>query len=164
MGMTGRRRHARLLLAALAVAALVALAWAQWRQDHAQATLLTLDPAAISRISIRWQGQPARHYVHRDGQWRDADDPDAGVDAARLARLARLAATPVLQWRHADSMDATRIGLAQPALRVTLDDEVLEWGSLTALGPQRFVRVGRRIAIVPAAYSPRPPGDSSQKS
>lgn len=169
MGRT--HRHQGILLATVVL--LATLAWWQWHSDHAASTLLPLDPASITRITISWQDRPARHYLKRDGHWYRIGKQQRRVDDIRLQHLAALAATPVLEWRKAASMDPGHIGLTTPPVRVRLDDHTLEWGSLTAFGPQRFVRVGKRIAVVPASYSPRAPSrrtesdatsDSSQKS
>ncbi len=167
-----KRRLPRLWWLTAAVAALVALSIWQWRSDHAGATLLDLDAGAVQRISVTWKDRPTRHYLRRDGHWHDAARPGARVDDSYLRHLAALADTPVLEWRDAATMDPVKLGLADPPVRVSLDGHELEWGALAAFGPQRFVRVGGRIAVVPASYSPRTPGDgdgddasvSSQKS
>lgn len=164
-----RRAQRRLgwLLAGAAV--LVALAAWQWHRERAAATLLPLDPASISRIDITWKGQPTRHYVKRDGQWYLTGASAHRVDDAYPARLVKLAATPVLEWRKASAMHLDAIGLTAPPVIVQLDGHALAYGTLAAFGPQRFVRVGGRIAVIPASYSPRASASaaspsSSQKS
>lgn len=151
------RRHLRTGLSLAAVAVLLAWSLWQWRSDRADATLLPLDPASISRISVTRQEQPTRHYArHDDGHWYEkVDGATTRVEDTRLQRLAALATTPVLEWRDTADMDAARVGLANAPVRVELDGHALDWGSLAAFGPQRFVRVGKRIAVVPARYSPR---------
>lgn len=164
-----RRAQRRLgwLLAGAAV--LVALAAWQWHRERAAATLLPLDPASVTRIDITWQGQPTQHYVKRDGHWYRVESSARRIDDAYPARLAELAATPVLEWRKTSDMHLNTIGLTTPPVIVQLDGHTLAYGSLAAFGPQRFVRVGGRIAVIPASYSPRAPASaaspsSSQKS
>ncbi|HET7301442.1 MAG TPA: hypothetical protein VFJ01_12420 [Oleiagrimonas sp.] len=164
-----RRAQRRLGWMLLGAAVLVALAAWQWHRERASATLLPLDPASISRIDVTWQGQPTRHYVKRDDHWYRAGKSPHRVDDAYPARLAKLAATPVLEWRKTDDMHLDAIGLNAPPVIVQLDGHALAYGSLAAFGPQRFVRVGGRVAIIPASYSPRAPASaaspsSSQKS
>jgi len=161
-----RRAQRRLcgLLAGVAVVAALA-AW-QWRAERADATLLDMAPDAVTRIDIAWAGKPVRHYIKRGTHWYRRGASSRPVDG--LDKMAALAATPVLQWRDAASVDLARIGLATPAVLVRLDGHALAYGALAAFGPQRFVRAGDRIAVVPASYSPRAlvpaSPSSSQKS
>ncbi|HEX7340936.1 MAG TPA: hypothetical protein VF269_01535 [Rhodanobacteraceae bacterium] len=152
------------------VAVLVALALWQWRSERARATLLDIAPAAVTRIDVLCAGRATQHYVKRKGQWYRQGTSLQRVDDARLAALAALAATPVLQWRALATVDVAKIGLAAPPISVRLNGHTLAYGALAAFGPQRFVRVGDRIAVIPASYSPRVPkafpasASSSQKS
>lgn len=151
--MRRRTRHRLLGLVALAVL-LVVTAW-QYLGDRARepGTLLPLTPAAVTRIDVERAGHPAHHYVRRRGHWQAADG--GHVDAGRMDELAALAAVPVIAWRHGAEFDPARIGLAPPALTVTLNGHALQFGALSAVAPQRYVRVGRRIALIAAADSPR---------
>ncbi|KRF02235.1 hypothetical protein ASG87_11140 [Frateuria sp. Soil773] len=155
MTRSGRRR----LVALLAVAALLAAAGWQWRQDRhaADGTLLARDPASIDAIALRLAGAPVEHYARRDGHWwrTDAGTP-VRADDGRLGELAEVAAAPVLGWREADAFEPGRIGLSHPLAVLTLDGQALEFGESMATGPLRYVRVGRRIALVPLRYTPRP--------
>src|SRR5699024_8623436 len=136
------------------------------RAERADATLLDMAPDAVTRIDIAWAGKPVRHYIKRGTHWYRRGASSRPVDG--LDKMAALAATPVLQWRDAASVDLARIGLATPAVLVRLDGHALVYGALAAFGPQRFVRAGDRIAVVPASYSPRAlvpaSPSSSQKS
>ncbi|HEX7338435.1 MAG TPA: hypothetical protein VF271_00705 [Rhodanobacteraceae bacterium] len=160
-----RRAQRQLAWLVAGVAVLVALALWQWRSDAATDTLLNIAPTRITHVEVMRAGAPVARYVKRDGHWfagrRRADD--AYVDS-----LAQLAATPVLQWRALDKVDQNAIGLTIPAITVTLDGHALAYGTLASFGPQRFVRVDHRVAVIPASYSPRSPApvsaSSSQKS
>ncbi len=158
-----RRAQRRLAWLLLGVAVLAALALWQWRSAQADATLLPLDPAAVTRVEVQRAGQPARHFVKRDGHWYHAGTSHARADDAHVAALAALARTPVLQWRMTSDVDLAKIGLAAPPVVVRLDGHTLAYGALAAFGPQRFVRVGPRVAVVGARYSPPSPPSSSQK-
>lgn len=159
-----KRSSRRLLLLLLVVAVLVVLAAWQWQRQRADdpGTLLDVSPQAVTRIELMRRGQPPRRFVMRDGHWvRTAPAPEQPADAARMRMLAALAATPVLQWRPAADYDLSRIGLDQPPLVVRLNGHELAYGTLAAFGPQRFVRVGPRVAIIAAQDSPRPPAAAS---
>lgn len=156
-----RRAQRRLGWMLIGVTVLVALAAWQWRSDRAEATLLPVDPTTVTRIDITWRGQPTRHYIKRDDQWFQASHPARRVDDAYPDSLAALAATPVLEWRKTASMQLGKIGLTLPPVIVQLNGHRLAYGTLAAFGPQRFVRVGARVAVVPASYSPRAPDRSA---
>lgn len=151
----GRQRVAVLA----GVLALLILAFWQWRSDAraAPGTLLDMAPSAIGRISLRLGNAPAMHYEQRDGHWWRVDGVPHAADDGRLAELAATAAAPVASWRATADFDLARIGLAPPQAVLQLDGQTLQFGEVAAIGPLRYVRVGDRVALVPARYAPRPP-------
>jgi hypothetical protein len=150
------RRQALWLL--LGVVALAALAVWQWRADRAAApgTLLALDPQSVSRVELTLHGQPPRSFEKRDGHWGAMAPTPRRTDDGRLVDIAAIAAAPVRRWRAAADFDAGKIGLDPPALVLQLDGRHIAYGAMAAFGPQRYVRVGDRIALIPAQYAPRP--------
>ena len=70
---------------------------------------------------------------------------------------ASTAAAPVMSWRAASEFNPAKIGLHPPQAILRLDGQTLEFGETVVTGAQRYVRVGQRIALVPARFSPRPP-------
>ena len=88
-------RHRLWLL--LGVAAVLALALWQWRNDRARAPgrLLGLDPASITQVRLQFGQAAATDYVRHDGHWRRSDSGvSTHVDDARLDALAAIAAAP----------------------------------------------------------------------
>ena len=154
-----KRAARQRLILLLAVLALLALAGWQAQRETRQApgTLLPLDPARISRITLTLPGAPTLHYVRRDGHWWRTGDTPARATDSRLDTLADTAAAPVLDWRPASDFDPAKIGLAPPRASLELDGHLLEFGEASVTGPQYYVRVGQRIALVPARYMPRSP-------
>ncbi|GAA0249599.1 hypothetical protein [Rhodanobacter caeni] len=153
-----RASRRRLALLAVVVALLAVAGW-QWRRE-AQATpgsLLALDPAAVDHVALAVSGAPAMHYEKRDGHWWAVDGTPHRSDDGRLAELADTAAARVLSWRQASDFQPAKIGLAPPAAVLTLNGQRIEFGETSVTGPQRYVRVGDRIALIPAHYTPRPP-------
>ncbi len=151
-------RQRSLLLAAVAV--LLALALWQWQRDASRANgaLTTLDPAAISHISLALPDAPTLHYEKRDGHWWRIDGTAHRVaDDDRLRDLADIAAARVLSWRPLADFEPAKIGLAPPHAVLTLDGRTLAFGVNAVTGPQRYVRVGERVALVSARYMPRSP-------
>jgi hypothetical protein len=157
MKRTARQRW--VLLAA--VAALLVLALWQWQRDasHANGALTALDPAAISHISLALPDAATLHYEKRsDGHWWRTDGTARRVaDDDRLRDLADIAAARVLSWRPLADFESAKIGLAPPHAVLTLDDRTLVFGVNAVTGPQRYVRVGERVALVSARYMPRSP-------
>lgn len=154
-----KRATRRRLLLLFVVAVLLALAAWQLRRD-AQAdpgTLLTLDPASISHINLTLPGAATLHYEKRDGHWWRTDGTPARAIDGRLNELAGTAAAHVLNWRQASDFDPVKIGLAPPQAVLELDGQTLEFGESSVTGPQHYVRVGQRVALVSMRYMPRSP-------
>lgn len=145
----------------LIVLALLALAGWQLRRDasHENGNLTTLDPAAISHLSLTLPGAASLHYEKRaDGHWWRTDGTPSRVkDDDRLNDLTDIATAPVLSWRAASDFDPARIGLSPPRAILDLDGQTLAFGTSVVTGPQHYVQVGRRIALVSSRYMPRSP-------
>lgn len=142
---------------AAGVLVIVAIAGWQWQQDRAQATgtLLTLDPASVHDISLAMGSGNTEHFARRDGHWWRTDGTPARADDGRLGELADTAAASVLSWRPLHDFDPGKIGLANPMAVLTLDGQRLEFGETSVTGPQRYVRVGDRVALISVRYTPR---------
>ncbi len=161
-----RTTRDRLALISVVLLLLAAVTW-QWRHDRAghRETLLSLDSAAVTRIDVLRRGQPAQHYIKRHTHWWRKGPRVRRVDDARLQDLAAAGLARVLHWRSASDFKLALIGLAPPALVLVLNGHRLAFGATAATGPQRYVQVGQRIALIPAVDAPHPPSpDTAQKS
>ncbi|WP_267226132.1 hypothetical protein [Dyella silvae] len=153
------KRPARQLvwLTAGAVALIAAAAW-QWRRD-AEAepgTLLSLAPGSITHIELGIGTGAIEHYAKRDDHWWRTDGTPSRADDGRLGELADTAAADVLSWRPASDFDPAKIGLEPPVALLTLNGQALAFGETSVTGPQRYVRVGDRVALISVRYTPRP--------
>ncbi|WP_458070966.1 hypothetical protein [Rhodanobacter sp. BL-MT-08] len=148
-------RH-RLSLLLVAIAILAFAAW-QWRQENQEApgTLLALEPSAISRVEVHIGNAPTEHYAKRGGHWYRIDGAAVRADDGRLVELTETAAASVLRWRPAGDFDAARIGLTPPSATLKLDGHALDFGEISVTGPQCYVRVDGRVALVSVRYMPR---------
>ncbi|HEV2679919.1 MAG TPA: hypothetical protein VGV14_05420 [Rhodanobacter sp.] len=154
-----KRATRQRLILLLAVLALLVLAGWQLRRDARDdpGTLTSIDPSSITHITLSLPGASAMHYEKRAGHWWHADGiPTRAIDA-RLSDLADTAAAHVLSWRPASDFDPAKIGLAPPKAVLDLDGQTLEFGETSVTGPQHYVRVGQRVALVSARYVPRSP-------
>ena len=140
-------------------AALLLLAGWQWQHDarNAPGTLTALAPASVTRIALTLPGAPALHYEKRDGHWWRTDGTPARAIDSRVNALADIAAASVLSWRAAADFDPANIGLLPPQAVLVLNDQTLAFGETSVTGPQHYVRVGQRIALVSPRYVPRSP-------
>lgn len=156
--MMKRTTRQRLLLL-IVVAALLVLAGWQWRRDAQDdtGTLLALNPASISHISLTLPGAATLRYEKRDSHWWRTDGTPARAIDGRLNELAGTAAAHVLSWRPMSDFDPAKIGLSPPQAVLTLDGQTLEFGESSVTGPQHYVRVGQRVALVSTRYIPRSP-------
>jgi hypothetical protein len=147
------------LILLFAVLALLVLAGWQLQRDASNETgpLTSIDPASVSHITLTLPGAPAMHYEKREAHWWRIDGIPARANDARLGDLADTAAAHVLSWRPASDFDPAKIGLAPPKAVLDLDGQTLEFGEASVTGPQHYVRVGQRIALVSARYAPRSP-------
>ncbi|WP_114241419.1 hypothetical protein [Dyella sp. C9] len=152
-----RATRQRLWLTGGAIVLVAAAAW-QWQRDAdaAPGTLLQLAPARVTRIDLSIGNAPAEHYTRHDGHWWREGNATAHADDGRLDELANAAAAEVLSWRPASDFEPARIGLAPPLAVLSLDGQRLEFGETSVTGPQRYVRVGDRVALVSVRYTPRP--------
>lgn len=152
------KRAARTRFALLAaVAVLVALALWQWRHDvaHAPGTLLATAPASIAHVALTLGHAGRVDYTRRDGHWWHADGTRA--DDRYVDGLADVAAAPVLEWRALREFSPAKIGLAPPQSTLTLDGHDLHFGAMSATGPQCYVQVGDRVALISLRWQPRAP-------
>ncbi|TBR36600.1 MULTISPECIES: hypothetical protein [Dyella] len=152
-----RRASQRWLIGGAAVL-LAGLAIWQWKVDQRRdpGLLLSIAPADVERIDLAIPGTPDEHYARRDGHWQAVDGTTVAVDAGRLDELTQTAAAAVLSWRPASDFDPARIGLAPPVASLSLNGQRLDFGETSVTGPQRYVRVGERVALISVRFTPRP--------
>lgn len=150
------RANRKLAVLALLAAALVALVLWLGRREYLRdpPTLTELDPAHIAHAQLDIPPAPTQVLERRaDGWWR-VKPSAARASAARVQRLANLAASPVARWIPVAEINPADVGLARPSATLIVDGVKLEYGGLSAIGDFRYVRVGDMIALVPRQYSP----------
>ena len=156
-----KRAQRRNLFLLLGVLVLLGVAGWQLQRDASRETgpLTMLNPATITQISLTLPGAaPLDYRKHDDGHWWRTDGtPGRVAKDDRLDDLAGIAAAHVLSWRPASDFDPAKIGLQPPRAVLVLDGARLEFGESSVTGPQHYVRVGDRVALVSSRYMPRSP-------
>ncbi|MEO5830869.1 MAG: hypothetical protein ABIQ36_09905 [Rhodanobacter sp.] len=156
-----KRAHRQNLLLLLGVLALLGVAGWQLQRDARQDTgnLTALDPATITRIRLTLPSAAPLNYEKRgDGHWWRVDgSPNRVSDDDRLNDITDIAAAHVLSWRPISDFEPAKIGLAPPRSVLLLNGQKLEFGESSVTGPQHYVRVGERVALVSSRYMPRSP-------
>jgi hypothetical protein len=151
------RRASRSNLILLGLVVLLGLAaWWQVEREVAgfEPPLSTLDVAAIRRIEVNCL-QCQRRLFERDGAlWTMREPYVLPADQAVVARLLSIAHSPVRRRHALDAFEAAKVGLAPPLMSLDLDDTHFDIGLTDALGGDRYVRTGDRIAMVPDRFSP----------
>jgi hypothetical protein len=150
-----RAKRPLAILALIAVVLVAAVLWVG-RRDYLRdpPALTAIDPTHVTHIALDIPPVAPQAFEKRDGGWWRVQPSSARADAARVDRLARLAATPVTRWLSVADVTPSRLGLEHPSATLTLDGVRLEYGALTALDELRYVRVGDKVALVPRQYSP----------
>ncbi|GAB3779701.1 hypothetical protein [Dyella agri] len=156
-----RAARSRLLML-LGATVLVALALWQWQNDarDAPGNLLALDPAAVTQVTLQLGNAATANYTKHDGHWWR--DDGRREDDRYLETLVEAAGAPVLEWRAIGDFDAAKIGLAPPKAVLALDGHRLAFGAMSATGPQCYVQVGERVALVSLRFMPQAPQQKQQ--
>ena len=151
------RRAQRLQLALLVTVAVLAAA-VLWTRQHRAASaapehLLPFTADQVDRIEIKTRTGVLRRFEKHADAWQMLAPDKGAANDAHLQRLARIAGAKVLRWRPAGEFDLAKIGLDPPWAMVTLNGQRLEFGTLAALAPQRYVKIGDHIALIPSRYA-----------
>lgn len=151
------RRAQRLQLALLVIVAVLATAVLWTRQHHAASApperLLPFGPDQVTRIELKTREGVERRFDKQNGIWHMLAPQQGSADPAHLDRLAAIANAKVLRWRPASEFDPAKIGLDPPWAVVTINGRRLEFGTLAALAPQRYVKIGDHVALIPSRYA-----------
>ncbi|HEX7326222.1 MAG TPA: hypothetical protein VF292_12860 [Rhodanobacteraceae bacterium] len=152
MSRTNRKLVILAVVAAVLVAAVLAVGRRSYLRDPPAVTPLA--PGAVTRITLDIPPIAPQVFARRAGGWWRVRPTAARADNARVQRLAKLAATPVARWIPIARISPAKVGLDPPSATLVLNGRRLEYGGLTAIGGLRYVRIGKRVALVPRQYSP----------
>jgi len=130
------------LILLLIVTLLVLLVW--YAQPRLPTPLTSIDPSRIFRIEI--SDLSGRHILllKQDSVWQIQKGP---ARAARIEQLLGICDTTSLQSFPTPD-EVGPYGLDPPAIRLKLNNEILDFGATDPLHGWRYVRYGDRIHLI----------------
>lgn len=144
------KRNLLNLVLLLAVAALALLAWLEPGKEETPAPpkLTALEAAQVERIRIE---RAAGELVleRRDGHWQLTTPVVAPANSVRTDAILSIAGMESLRSQPVEGLDLAAYGLAEPAVRLFLNDTRIDFGKATPLDQRRYVRVGDTLHLIP---------------
>ncbi|PKM43643.1 MAG: hypothetical protein CVV05_12270 [Gammaproteobacteria bacterium HGW-Gammaproteobacteria-1] len=144
------KRNLLNLVLLLVVVGLGLLAWLEPGREAPPAPLklTALDAAAIDRIRIE---RPAGvlEMARRDGRWELTAPIHAPANGIRTDAILSVAAIDSLNSQAITGLDLAAYGLAEPAVRLFLNDTRIDFGNTSPLDQRRYVRVGDTVHLIP---------------
>lgn len=144
------RRNLINLALLFVVTGLGLLAWLEPGRDAPPSPLklTTLDAATIDRIRIE---RPAGllEMARRDGRWELTTPIHAPANSIRTDAILSVAAIDSLNSLPVAGLDLATYGLAEPAVRLFLNDTRIDFGNTSPLDQRRYVLVGDTLHLIP---------------
>ena len=153
-----RRANRNLILLAIATAALAAAVYAQIHHEREllrTRRLTEINPATVQQVTVACANCPTRHFQRRASGWQMLKPFALPASAEAVARLIRVAQSPVHEWLSLQDHDLSRLGLDPPQITLTLDDTIIYVGNEDPIDHDRYMRVGNKLARVPDRFSAR---------
>jgi hypothetical protein len=144
------KRNLLNLVLLLVVVGLGLLAWLEPGREAPPAPLklTALDVAAIDRIRIE---RPAGllEMARADNRWQLTAPVTAPANGIRVDAILSVAAIDSLNSQAITGLDLAAYGLAEPAVRLFLNDTRIDFGNTSPLDQRRYVRVGDTVHLIP---------------
>lgn len=110
--------------------------------------LTALTPAAVTLVVIEQPKAPAIRLEKQNGSWRLTQPVQADADAFELNALLGLSDQELQSTLDPAKVQPKELGLEPPAYKVTLNDQLLEFGGEEPLKYRRYVRHGDKIGLI----------------
>lgn len=122
---------------------------------EAQARLTPLESNGIERIRLLRAGETAIVLERSEHGWVMREPYPAAAAAAPIGQLLPLAEARTRRTLPAAVVDASALGLAQPAIRLWLDDLELRFGGTEPVDGLRYVQVGDLVHVIEDRHLPQ---------
>lgn len=139
--------------------AIAALLWsaASLEDERAEtkARLTPLQASGIERIRLQRAGETAVVLERGEHGWVMREPYPAAAAATPIGKLLPLAEVQTRRTLPAAVVDASALGLAQPAIRLWLDDLELRFGGTEPVDGLRYVQVGDLVHVIEDRHLPQ---------
>lgn len=155
----------RMLLNVWLAIAVLALVWVVWQEPgHAPrppaVKLTALSPAAIDKIVITNRNGTIA-LAKQGAAWQLSQPVEVAANGVRVDDVLELLQAESLSRFPAAGRDLGEYGLANPAVRLRLNDTEILFGGLTPVDQQRYVKVGDTIHLIADRYMFELTGDAA---
>lgn len=141
-----KRSHLNLGLLAVAIG-LGAAVWFSQKKEEKRPPLTALAPAAVTRVLLEHPGAPALRLEKKDGSWQLVEPIQAPAEPFEVNALVGLADTEVQQMLEG-SLDLKELGLDPPSYKLTLNDQLIEFGGSEPLKYRRYLRHAGKVVLI----------------
>ena len=141
------------LLTALAVILILLVSRQSSREQGDYQSITPLAASDIGTIGIQHQTTPYARLQRNAGTWVWMPDGGEVADKEWVARLAHIAELPSLRHFPAATKELAEFGLNPPRYRLTLNHQVIDFGSVDPSSGLRYVLIGDVIHLVSDGYT-----------
>ncbi|HET8942637.1 MAG TPA: DUF4340 domain-containing protein [Rudaea sp.] len=153
-----RRADRNLIFLAIAAVALAAGVCAQIHHEREllrTRRLTEINPATVQQVTVSCATCATRHFQRSADGWNMLKPFALPASTDAVARLIRVAQSPVHEWLSMKEYDLSRLGLDPAQITLTLDDTIIDVGNEDPIDHDRYMRVGNKLARVPDRFSAR---------
>lgn len=117
------------------------------KKEEKGAPLTTLTAETVNKIVLDHPGSPAVKLEKKNGQWKITEPVQSDADALEVNGILALATMETKSTLELAQVKLPELGLEPPQYRVTLNDQVLEFGGSEPLKFSRYIKTGGKIAL-----------------
>ncbi|MDE2149072.1 MAG: DUF4340 domain-containing protein [Gammaproteobacteria bacterium] len=143
-----KRSYLNLAMGVLVLALGAGVYFSQNKSAPPKSPLTALKPARIDRIEIDHPGTKPVVLERHGAQWRLTQPIQADADSYEVNGVLDLATAPIRRNLESSPVKRSNLGLEPPQYSVKFNDVTIKVGGIEPLRYQRYVEVGKRIALV----------------
>lgn len=144
----GSRLRLNLVLAAIVIALVFVVLFEPGKESAPETPPLTaFKPETIRRAQIERSGRDTIVLEKQGEKWRITQPLNLPANEFRVTSVLRIAQASSFARFPAGGRDLKQYELDAPAVKLTLNDQVLEFGGVNPLDRRRYVRIGDTIHL-----------------